>query len=107
MTDPTPDPAAAAMLGRLRRIMLGSLLFTVLAVGIVLAIVGYRFSHMEESRASPDLQAELPPGSRVVSTAVSMDRIVVTIARGGETELRLYDLHTLALRGRLRLPPAP
>ncbi len=44
----------------------------------------------------------LPPGAKVLSTAVGADHIVVTIEVGGVTELRTFDPDTLKPLGRLR-----
>ena len=81
-----------------------SVLFTGLAIAAVLVVVGYRMMSYEAvSRTPPDVSASLPAGARVVATAVTNERIAVTVEAGGQTEIHLFDLNTLQPRGRLRL----
>jgi len=82
-----------------------SLGLTGLAVAAVLVLAGLRLATREDTGPPPEVSLPLPQGARVVSTAVSGDRIVVTIEAGGRTEVRLFDLRTLAPRGRLRIDP--
>jgi hypothetical protein len=49
----------------------------------------------------------LPKGARVVTTAVSDDRIVVTLDAGGAIEIRTFDLKTLKQTGRLQFANEP
>jgi hypothetical protein len=42
-----------------------------------------------------------------VATAVAEDRIAVTLDVGGATEVRIFDLKTLRLTGRLRFATEP
>jgi hypothetical protein len=103
----TPDLAAAAALGKVKRLMLVSLLFTGLALAAVFGVIGYRVFTSEGSRPVVDAAIALPAGARVVATAVAEGRLVVTIESGGETQVRLFDLATLKPRGSLRFAPAP
>jgi uncharacterized membrane protein (DUF485 family) len=101
------DPQQEAMVRKLRRMAVFS---TVLMLGGFLAVFGviaYRLSNAPAPQAAsiPAITNALPKGSRVISTAVSDDRIVVTIERDGVTEVRVFDLSTLQLRGTLRLEP--
>jgi hypothetical protein len=104
------DPQQEAMVRRLRRMAVFS---SVLMIGGLLAIFGviaYRLSQAPavsspSQAAIPAITNALPKGSRVVSTAVSDGRIAVTIERDGLTEVRVFDLLTLQLRGTLRLEP--
>jgi hypothetical protein len=105
--DETLDPASAHMLARVRRLMAISLAFTALAIAAVLGVIGYRVFNSEGSRPVADVRVSLPPGAKVVTTATSGDRLVLTIEIAGQTELRLFDLHTLQPRGRIRLTPEP
>ncbi len=109
MPDDMPlDEAGQAVLTRIRRIMFVSLGFTFLALAIVLAIIGYRVSRGDGSPArAADMTATLPKGSRVVQTAVSEDRIVVTIEAGGAIEIRTFDVRTLRPVGRLGFAVEP
>jgi hypothetical protein len=103
------DPQQEAMVRKLRRMAVFS---SVLMIGGFLAVFGviaYRLSNAPASAPQaasiPAITNALPKGSRVVSTAVSEGRIVVTIERDGVTEMRVFDLLTLQLRGTLRLEP--
>lgn len=101
------DPQQEAMVKKLRRMAVFS---TILMIGgflAVFAVIAYRLSNMPAPQAAaiPAITNALPKGSRVVSTAVSEGRIVVTIERDGVTEMRVFDLSTLQLRGSLRLEP--
>jgi uncharacterized membrane protein (DUF485 family) len=101
------DPQQEAMVRKLRRMAVFS---TILMIGGFLAVFGviaYRLSNAPAPQAAavPAITNALPKGSRVLSTAVSDGRIIVTIDRNGITELRVFDLSTLQLRGTLRLEP--
>ncbi len=82
-----------------------SLALTGLAVAAVLILAGLRIATREDPRPPADANLPLPPGARVVATAVAGDRIAVTVEVGARTEVHLFDLHTLAPRGRLRIGP--
>jgi multisubunit Na+/H+ antiporter MnhB subunit len=102
------DPEAARVLSKVRRLMAISAIFTGVGVAAVLGIVGYRVFKNEGAKpALTEAAATLPKGARVVSTAVADGRIVLTVDVGGQTELHLYDLQTLAPRGRLKIAVEP
>ncbi len=101
------DPAAAVVVAKIRRLMLISGLTTMLAVGTILGIIGYRVFKNEGSAAPADATAVLPKGARIVSTAVGEGRIVVTIDVGGAIEVRSFDLKTLQPVSRLRFTTEP
>jgi hypothetical protein len=110
MTDPMAhdekplDPAAAAIVARVRRLTLISGLFTVVAVGAVLAVIGYRVYRSEGSAPdSADVTAALPKGAKVVGTAATEDRLVLTVEVQGATEIHTFNLKTLKPAGRLKL----
>jgi hypothetical protein len=111
MTDPMAndekplDPAAAAIVARVRRLTLISGLFTVVAVGAVLAVIGYRVYRSEGSApvAAADVTAALPKGAKVVGTAATEDRLVLTVEVQGATEIHTFNLKTLKPAGRLKL----
>jgi hypothetical protein len=107
--DQTPlNPEAAAAIAKVRRIMIIIMTATFVAIGLVLLVIGYRLSHVEESAASfADVTQALPPGAKVLSTAIGADHIVVTIEVGGVVELRTFDPDTLKPLGRLRLETKP
>jgi hypothetical protein len=101
------DPAAALMVARIRRLLIISGLTTMLAVAAVLSVIGYRVFRSGESAAPTDMTALLPKGARIVSTAVTEDRLVVTVDRQGVIEVRTFDLQTLRPAGRLRFATEP
>jgi hypothetical protein len=104
-SDPTTEQAA--LFKRVRRMMLIAGLTTGLAISAVLIAIGYRVFRIEGSANSPDISAVLPKGARIVSTAVTRDRIVVTLDLGGTSEIRTFDAHTLKASGRLRFVNEP
>ena len=59
---------------------------------------------MKESAPSfVDVAHALPPGAKVLSTAIGSDHIVVTIEIGGAVQLLTFDPDTLTPLGRLQL----
>ncbi len=110
MSDPQRplDPQATATIAKVRRMMIIVMTVTFVILGLVLAIIGYRLSRVEESApAFADVTETLPAGAKVLSTAIGNDHIVVTIEVGGVVELRTFDPDTLKPLGRLRLTPKP
>ncbi|HEV2958004.1 MAG TPA: hypothetical protein VGX95_17960 [Xanthobacteraceae bacterium] len=116
------DPDAARTLGNIRRLMLFSNLFMVVAIGAVLAVVGYRIYRTEPAAAPPapapvvapappkipiDMTLTLPRGARILETAVAGDRLVITIEIGGATEIRTFDIKPLQPAGRLSFTTVP
>ena len=99
------DSAQARIVKRMRLLMLISGLATMLGIGVVIAVIGYRVFRSEGSVA--DVTARLPKGARIVQTAVSADRIAVTIDYAGTTEIRTFDLTTLRPTGRLKFATEP
>lgn len=87
--------------------MLISGLTTLVAIGAVLSVIGYRLFRGEGSAPSADVTATLPKGARILSTAVAADRIVVTVDVAGVIEIRSFDLHSLRPAGRLRFVNEP
>ena len=104
---PEPTREQAALLARVRRMMLIAALTTALAVAAVLIAVGYRLFRTEGSAVATDITATLPKGARIVSTGVAGDRLVVTLDIGGVTEIRTFDAHTLRPAGRLKFVSEP
>ena len=112
MTDtvaPEPTPEQAALMARVRRMMLIAGLTSALAVAVVLIAVGYRLYRGEGSPtgSATDTIATLPKGARIVSTGVAGDRLVVTLDVGGATEIRTFDAKTLKPAGKLKFVNEP
>jgi hypothetical protein len=112
MTDtvaPEPTPEQAALMARVRRMMLIAGLTSALAVAVVLIAVGYRLYRGEGSPAASatDIIATLPKGARIVSTAVAGERLLLTVDISGVTEIRTFDARTLKPAGKLRFVNEP
>jgi hypothetical protein len=111
MTDtlyPEPSPEQAALMARVRKMMLIAGVTTAVAIGAVLIGIGYRLFTSEGSHAAAgDVTARLPKGARITATAVAGDRLVVTLDIGGQTEIRTFDAHTLKPAGTLRFTTEP
>ena len=112
MTDtvaPEPTPEQAALMARVRRMMLIAGLTSALAVAVVLIAVGYRLYRGEGSpaAASADIIATVPKGARIVSTAVAGERLLLTLDISGATEIRAFDAKTLKPAGKLRFVNEP
>ncbi|MDE5453259.1 hypothetical protein GWE18_10340 [Bradyrhizobium sp. CSA112] len=112
MTDtvaPEPTPEQAALIARVRRMMLIAGLTSALAVAVVLTAVGYRLYRSEGSPTSSttDITETLPKGARIVGTAVAGERLVLTLDIGGVTEIRTFDARTLKPAGKLRFVNEP
>jgi hypothetical protein len=101
------DPEAARIVSRVRWMMAISALTTFIAVVAVLGVVSYRLLRSDGSAAMADVNALLPKGARIVSTAVAGDRIAVTLDVNGAIEIRTFDLRTLRPVGRLRFATEP
>lgn len=80
---------------------------TLIGISVVIGVVGYRIFRSDGSVAPGEVVAMLPKGAKIVSTATSEDRIVVTVDVGGNVEIRTYDLHSLQAKGRLRFANEP
>ena len=80
---------------------------TLLGISVVLGVLGYRIFSSEGSVAPGEVVAMLPKGAKVIATATSEDRIVVTLDVGGSTEIRTFDLRSLKAMGRLRFANEP
>jgi hypothetical protein len=87
--------------------MLISGVATVLGIAVVLGVIGYRVFRSDGSVEPAEVTAMLPKGARMVATAVSQDRIVVTLEAAGAIEIRTFDLRTLKPTGRLRFANEP
>jgi hypothetical protein len=111
-SDETLDPEAARLAARIRRMMLISGATTLLAIGTVFAVIGYRVFKAEGSTAAGDgavaeVTASLPKGARVLVTEIEADVLAVTIQVPEGVEVRTFDARTLQPKGRLRLVNEP
>src|SRR6201991_1832851 len=104
---PEPTPEQAALLARVRRLMLIAGLTTALAVAAVLIAIGYRLFRAEGSVAATETTSMLPKGARIVSTGLAGDRLGVTLDVGGVTEIRTFDAKTLKPAGQLKFVTEP
>jgi len=105
-SEPTPEQAALVL--RVRRMMLIAGVTTAVAIAAVLIAIGYRLFRTEGSRVdTADMTATLPKGAKIVSTAVAGDRLIVTLDIDGTVEIRTFDAHTLKPAGRLKFANEP
>jgi hypothetical protein len=110
MTDtfyPEPSPEHAAMMARVRKMMLIAGLTTAVAIGAMLIAIGYRLFTLEGSAAATDITARLPKGAKIHATAVAGDRLVLMLDVNGQTEIRTFDAHTLKPAGSLKFTTEP
>jgi hypothetical protein len=112
MTDtaaPEPTREQAALIARVRRMMLIAGLTSVLAVTVVMIAIGYRFYRAEGSPTpgTTDITETLPKGARIVATAVAGERLVLTLDISGVTEIRTFDAKTLKPAGKLKFVSEP
>ncbi|WP_398480783.1 hypothetical protein [Tardiphaga sp.] len=107
--DALPEPTAdqAAMIARVRRMMLIAGLTTALGVGALLVVIGYRLFRSEGSAVTSAATATLPKGAKIVATGAAGDRILVTLDIGGRTEIRTFDAKTLKPAGTLSFANEP
>jgi hypothetical protein len=114
-----PDADAARVIARVRRLMLVSMAVTLVAVGSVFGLIGYRMFKGEGTTAktadklppsSPiptDVTLSLPRGARIIQSAVSNDRLLITLEIDGKPEVRTFDTKTLQPTGRLGFSATP
>ena len=93
---------------RVRRMMVIAGLTTAIGMAAILITIGYRLFRGEGSTpALSDITASLPKGARITATAVSGDRVVVTMDTPSGLEIRTFDARTLKPAGRLRFASEP
>jgi hypothetical protein len=80
---------------------------TVLGIAVVIGVIGVRLYRSGGTAAPVEATALLPKGAKIITTAVSDDRVAVTIDVGGSIEVRTFDLKTLKPVGRLRFATEP
>jgi hypothetical protein len=118
--DAKPDDAdASAVIAKVRKLMLVSMAVTIVAVGSVFGFIGYRMfkgegtaaktaDKLPEAPAIPtDITLSLPHGARVIQSAVSGDRLVITLEIDGKIEVRTFDVNSLQPAGRLNFSGTP
>jgi len=98
------DPAAQAVVDKVRRMSMLSSIATVLGISVVIVMIGWRLYRASEGTppAQSDIVATLPKGAKVMSTATAGDRVIVTVEVGNTVEIRSFDAGTLQPVGRLR-----
>jgi len=96
------DPAQASIVARVRWLMIISGVATVVGIAVVVGIIGYRLFHNGGSLTRPEVTAHLPKGAKILQTAVTGGRVVVTLDVGGAIEVQIFDLKTLQSIGRLK-----
>jgi len=101
------NPEQQKIVAKVRWLMLVSGFATMLGIAVVIGVIGYRVFRSDGSAAPAELTAMLPKGAKVIATAVSGDRVAVTVEVGGAIELRTFDLDTLKPVGRLRFATEP
>jgi hypothetical protein len=101
------ESAAAQVVARARLMMLISALTTALAIGAVVAVIGFRMFHIGAVTPASEGTIVLPKGARVISTSASAGRVAVLIELDGNNELRTFDIKTLKQTGRLRFTQEP
>jgi hypothetical protein len=113
------DADAERLVARVRRLMLVSMGITIVAVGSVFGLIGYRVmtsdgvtaktaDKLPPASAIPtDITLSLPRGARIIQSAVVSDRLVMTMEIDGKVEVRTFDVTTLQPAGRLNFSAAP
>ena len=116
---PAPDSDAARVIAKVRKLMLVSMAVTVVAVGSVFGFIGYRImkadgttaktaDKLPEASAIPaDMTLAIPRGARVIQSAVTAERLVITLEIDGKIEVRTFDVKTLQPAGRINFSAAP
>lgn len=106
----TPDealtPEQEQVLTKFRRFSSMSILVMVLGVAAVLGVISYRMMRTKPL-ATGEVTALLPKGAKITTTSVSGDAVVVVLDINGTTEIRTFDLRTLAPAGTLRFAAEP
>jgi hypothetical protein len=108
MSEEKPLDPEAAIVAKVRRLMMIATATTFIAVAAVLGVIGYRVFNAEgraPAASFADVTRALPAGAKIISTAISNDHIMVTVEVGGAIELHTFDPDTLRPLGRLRLEP--
>jgi hypothetical protein len=92
----------------MRRLSQLSALIMVLGAAAVFSVIGYRLFNAPKSTSGyADVTATLPKGSKIVSTDIADDLLVVTVEVGGALEVRTFGLADMKPAGRLRFASEP
>ena len=91
----------------MRWLILMSGLATLLGKAVVIGVIGFKVYRSGGTAAPAEVTATLPKGAKIMATAVTDDRIAVTIELAGTVEVRTFDLKTLRPTGRLRFATEP
>jgi Family of unknown function (DUF6476) len=102
------SPGQARVVARVRRLMLSSLLIMAAGFLAVFGVIAYRlYASAERGRTPIEETLNLSRGTRVMSTAATGNRLVVTVENAGLVEVLIYDLETLQPKGRFTIKPTP
>ena len=101
------SPEQQKIVNKARWLMLVSGFATFLGIAVVIGVVGWRMFRSDGTAGPREVTALLPKGAKVIQTAVSEDRIVVTVEFGGTVEIRAFDVRTMQPTGRLRFASEP
>jgi hypothetical protein len=102
------SPGQARVVQRVRRLMFGSLLVMAAGFLAVFGVIAYRlYASAERARTPIEETLNLARGARVMSTAATDNRLVVTVENGGFVEVLIYDIETLQPKGRFLIKPTP
>ena len=103
------DPAVERVQRRLRRLILIAGLTLGLGLVAVFAAILYRVGSisapLQPTGPVIGIAATIPAGARLMSMAVSADRIILAYEKDGGTILVTVDPRSLAVTGRLDLKP--
>jgi hypothetical protein len=107
----TPDPhpeQTAALVARVRKMMLIAGLTTAIGVGALLVVIGYKLFRSDGSAAATAVTTvRLPKAAKILSTAAAGDRLLLTLDVAGSVEIHTYDAKTLKPAGILRFAQEP
>jgi hypothetical protein len=102
------DPEQTRIIRRVRRLMLGSLVVMAAGFLAVFGVIAYRlYGSAERARPPVEETLNLAHGARVLSTAATGNRLVITVENAGLVEILIYDLETLQPKGRFAIKPSP
>jgi hypothetical protein len=104
-----PPKELAAVVARVRWLMIVSGLTTAVAIAAVVGVIGYRIYAGRESGPHTMTAGTviLPKGAHVTSAAIGDGRIAVTLDIAGASEVRIFDLNTLQQTGQLHFATEP